>query len=225
MISEVYNMDRMAFLNMFPDKFFDLYEDDPPYFSGPEKREFYGEKVSSIGVKRLYEPTASWIVPGKEYFDLVRQKSKNYIIWGCNYFDYQFASGRIVWDKVNDSSDYSDCEIAATSLFKHVRIFRYMWNGMLQGSTQDGSKMEGNKSKNERRIHPTQKPVQLYKWQFTKFAKQGWKIGCGHVGSGSDRIAAYDLGFDFHGSEIEPIHFQNQEKRFNQYKSQLKIFV
>lgn len=222
-ISEVFNIDNRIQIKQYPDKFFDLVDDDPPYFSGPEKREFYGEKVSKIGVKRLYKPTGKWSVPDKEYFDELLRVCKYYIIWGCNYYDYNFHSGRIVWDKCNDSSDYSDCEIAATNLFDHVRIFRFMWNGMLQGSMSDGRKMEGNKSKNEKRIHPTQKPVQLYKWQFQTFTKPGWKILSPHVGSGSDRIAAYDLGLDFTGCEIDKNHFDNQEKRFNQFRSQLKL--
>jgi site-specific DNA-methyltransferase (adenine-specific) len=222
-VSEVFNICNRRPLSEYPDKYFDLVDDDPPYFSGPEKREYYGEKVSSIGVKRLYKPSGKWEVPGPEYFDQILRVSKYYIIWGCNYFKYPFHSGRIIWDKCNDSSDYSDCEIAATNLFDHVRIVRFMWNGMLQGS--DGRIMEGYKSKNEKRIHPTQKPVQIYRWQFQKYAQPGWKILSPHVGSGSDRIAAYDLGLDFTGYEVDEHHFKNQEKRFNQYKSQLKLFT
>jgi site-specific DNA-methyltransferase (adenine-specific) len=222
--SEVLNMDNRSGLSCIADQSFDLVSDDPPYFLGPEKREFYGEKVSSIGVKRLYTPTGDWQVPDASYFDEITRVGKYYVVWGCNYFDYKFHSGRIVWDKCNDSSDYSDCEIAATNLFDHVRIFRFMWNGMLQGSTEDGRKMQGNKSKNEKRIHPTQKPVQLYKWLFSRFAQPGWRILSPHVGSGSDRIAAHELGFDFTGYEIDPIHFNNQEERFQKHIKQLSLF-
>jgi site-specific DNA-methyltransferase (adenine-specific) len=125
---------------------------------------------------------------------------------------------------VNDSSDYSDCELAATNIFDSVRIFRFMWNGMLQGSNGNGSVMEGNKQKNEKRIHPTQKPVQLYRWQLKSFGEGCKTYLSTHVGSGSDRIAAYDFGLDFTGYEIDPVHYENQNNRFNQHKAQLKLF-
>lgn len=219
-----FNQDCLLGMATYPDKYFDLAIVDPPYFSGPERREFYGSKVSSIGVNRLYKKSAAWDVPGPEYFNELIRVSKNYIVWGCNYYDFQFHTGRIVWDKVNDSSDYSDCELAATNLIDHVRIFRFMWNGMLQGSLADGKVMEGNKSKNEKRIHPTQKPVQLYRWQLKKFASDGWKILDTHLGSGSSRIAAYEMGFDFTGYEIDKDYFDAQEKRFAQHTSQFKLF-
>jgi len=212
----------------FPDKFFDLAIVDPPYFSGPERRSFYGQNISSIGVKRVYKPSETWTVPGPEYFEELNRVAKNYIVWGCNYYEYQFHTGRIVWDKVNDSSDYSDCELAATNLFDHVRIFRYMWNGMMQGSMSDGRIMEGNKKKNQKRIHPTEKPIQLYRWQLIRFAKPGWKILDTHLGSGSSRLAAEELGFNFWGYELDKDHFEAQEKRFAAYSAhsaQTKLFV
>jgi site-specific DNA-methyltransferase (adenine-specific) len=225
MKSEVFNIDCMEGMKQYPDKYFDLAIVDPPYFSGPEKRQFYGSRVSSIGVSRLYAKTKTWNVPGADYFNELLRVSKNYIVWGCNYYEFQFHTGRIVWDKLNDSSDYSDCELAATNLFDHVRIFRFMWNGMLQGSVADGKIMEGNKSKNEIRIHPTQKPVQLYRWQLLRFAKAGWSILDTHLGSGSSRIAAYDLGFEFTGFEIDEHYFDAHEKRFNQHIAQLKLAI
>ena len=117
---------------------------------------------------------------------------RHYIVWGCNYFDYQFATGRIVWDKCNGNSSFSDCEIAATNLFSSVRMFRYMWSGMMQGkSITEGDTMQGNKSLNEKRIHPTQKPVALYDWIFKNYAEPGQKILDTHLGSGSSRIACF----------------------------------
>src|SRR5688572_9145216 len=168
-MTRVFNCDCLPAMKEFPDKHFDLAIVDPPYFSGPELREFFGSRVSKIGVKRIYAKSQAWEVPDYRFFDELMRVSKKYIVWGCNYFDYKFHPGRIVWDKVNDSSDYSDCELAATNVIDSVRIFRFMWNGMLQGSAANGSVMEGNKSKNEKRIHPTQKPVQLYRWQLKTF--------------------------------------------------------
>ncbi len=224
MISEVFNIDCKEYMKSIPDKHFDLSICDPPYFSGPEKRQYYGKKQSTIGVKRVsYGVTAEWSIPDEEYFNELIRISKNYILWGANYFGYRFNSGRIVWDKINDANSFSDCEIAATDLFDHVRIYRFMWNGMLQGSISDGTKMEGNKSKNEKRIHPTQKPVQLYKSLLTRYCKPGFKIFDSHLGSGSHRIAAYDLGFDFYATELDPVHYKNQEKRFHNHGQQKTI--
>ena len=93
--------DCMDYLPQFPDSFFDLAIVDPPYFSGPERREYYGRKISPIGVQRHYEPSENWEVPGPEYFRELERVSKEQIIWGCNYFDYHFPPGRIVWDKCN----------------------------------------------------------------------------------------------------------------------------
>lgn len=222
-----YNKDCMELMGKYPDKFFDLAVVDPPYFSGPEKRRFYDNKKSKINVRRVdYPVTKNWEVPSAAYFHELERVSKNYIIWGCNYFDYHFAPGRIVWDKCNGKSSFSDCEIAATNIHDSVRLFRYMWNGMLQGkSITHGHIMQGNKTMNEKRIHPTQKPVALYAWIFDKYAKPGYKILDTHLGSGSSRIAAYDAGLDFIGSEIEKIYFDGQEKRFEQHTAQMSLFL
>ena len=206
----------MDFLREQPDGSFDLAICDPPYFSGPERRMFYGSKTSGIGVRRIYAQSERWIVPGPEYFDELKRVSRKYIVWGCNYFDYVFAPGRIVWDKCNISSSFSDCELAATNLFDSVRLFPFMWNGMLQGkSADDGRTMQGNKKLNEKRIHPTQKPVALYGWLLKNFAEAGWSILDTHLGSGSSRIAAYRMGYDFTGCEIDPAYFLAQQERFN----------
>ena len=159
-LNHCYNVDCVPAMELFPDNYFDLAVVDPPYFSGPERRGFYGSKVSKIGVHRDYPVSPTWSRPGPEYFRELFRVSRHYIVWGCNYFDYKFVTGRIVWDKCNGSSSFSDCEIAATDLFSSVRLFRYMWSGMMQGkSIAEGSTMQGNKSLNEKRIHPTQKPV------------------------------------------------------------------
>ena len=127
-----YNMDCMDGMKEFPDKYFDLAIVDPPYFSGPEKRSYYGRAESTTKVKRrYYKPSDAWNVPDKAYFDELFRVSKRQIIWGCNYFDYPFGPGRIIWDKCNGGSSFSDCEIAFCSMHDSVRLFRYMWNGMM----------------------------------------------------------------------------------------------
>lgn len=214
-LSEVHHTDCLDFMRQLPADSFDLAICDPPYFSGPERRAFYGSRISSNGVRRIYHKSPAWQIPTAEYFQQLERVSRRYIIWGCNYFDHIFHSGRIVWDKCNGASSFSDCEIAATNLFSSVRLFRYMWNGMCQGlSIAEGHIQQGNKALNEVRIHPTQKPVALYGWMLMNFAKPRWKILDTHLGSGSSRIAAYRLGFDFTGCEIDPHYYQAAEERF-----------
>lgn len=224
-LNRCYNMDCMEGMAQFPDRYFELAVVDPPYFSGPERRGFYGSKKSKIGVHRDYPISPTWSIPGEEYFSELIRVSKNYIVWGCNYFEFHFPPGRIVWDKCNGASSFSDCEIAATNCHDSVRLFRFMWNGMMQGkSVVEGSVMLGDKRKNEVRIHPTQKPVALYTWIFSKYAKKGDKILDTHLGSGSSRIAAYEAGLNFIGLEIDKEYFYAGEKRFDEHINQLSIF-
>ncbi len=225
-MNEAVCIDCMEYMKNIPDNFFDLAVVDPPYFTGPEKRGYYGSKVSKIGVHRDYPLSPEWKVPDFDYFSELVRISKKYIVWGCNYYNVVFSPGRIVWDKCNPGSSFSDCEIAATNCHDSVRLFRYMWNGMMQGkSIADGHIQQGNKHKNEQRIHPTQKPVALYAWIFSKYAKPGYKIIDTHLGSGSSRIAAYDAGLDFVGCEIDKTYFDLQEQRFQAHISQQSLFV
>ena len=221
-----YQMDCMDGMKRYPDKYFDLAVVDPPYFSGPERRAYYGASKSATGVARHYYPvTEHWKVPGSDYFQELYRVSKKFIIWGCNYYDEQFPPGRIVWDKCNGDSTFSDCELAATNCHDSVRLFRYMWNGMMQGkSITEGYIAQGNKKKNEVRIHPTQKPTDLYRWIFMKYTKMGDKILDTHLGSGTSRRAAYDFGLDFVGFEIEKTYFDLQEKVFQEYTAQVRLF-
>ena len=221
-----YNVDCMEYMRSLPDKAFDIAVVDPPYFSGPERRGYYGSKKSKIGVHRDYPVSPDWEVPGFDYFAELVRVSKKYIAWGCNYFDVVFSHGRIVWDKCNGESSFSDCEIAATNCHESVRLFRYMWNGMMQGkSISEGHIMQGNKKLNEARIHPTQKPVALYTWIFSRYSKPGDKILDTHLGSGSSRIAAYNAGLDFVGCEKDQHYFKAQEERYQAHIAQMSLFA
>lgn len=155
--------------------------------------------------------------PNEEYFRELERVSKHRIIWGGNYFlDYLgSASCMIVWDKGRRGLDQADCELAWTDMKGQSRVFNFKWNGMLQ---------EDMKHK-EKRIHATQKPVALYTWLFKRYAKRGDRILDTHLGSGSSRIAAYDLGLDFVGCEIDPTYFKLQEERFNEYAAQQSLFI
>ena len=207
--------DCMETLQKLPTQSYDLAIVDPPYYSGPERRQYYGKPVSSSGViRRNYPVSDKWKVPDDEYFRELERVARYYIVWGCNYYDYKFHSGRIIWDKCNATSSFSDAEIAATNLFDHIRLFPFMWNGMLQGKNiYEGRTMQGNKKKNEIRIHPTQKPVALYEWMLTNYAKEGWRILDTHLGSGSIAIACHDLGFSLLGIEIDKQYYDGARKR------------
>lgn len=227
-----FNMDCMEYMRTLPDKVFDLAIVDPPYGIGEDggkNRSGYVKQkngtllqVKDGGYKKKFWDKHT---PGPEFFCELFRVSKNQIIWGANYFELPPA-GAIFWDKVNDGSDQSDGEIAFCSLTKRVDIFRYMWRGMMQGkSITDGATQQGNKSKNEVRIHPTQKPVALYTWLLQQYAKPGDKILDTHLGSGSSRIAAYDLGFDFVGCEIDVDYFKAEEVRFYRHTAQENLFI
>lgn len=221
----LYNADCMDVMREMPDKAFDLAIVDPPYFDGPDKLGYYGTSVSSIGVKRSPYQSKHWSVPGEDYFRELMRVSVRQIIWGCNYFQYPFGSGRIIWDKVNGNNSFSDCEIAYCSSINTVRMFRFMWRGMCQGkSINEGHIQLGNKLLNEKRIHPTQKPVALYKWLLGNYAKPGYKILDTHLGSGSICIACDDLGFDMTGIELDQDYYQAAKKRIINHQAQQKLF-
>jgi site-specific DNA-methyltransferase (adenine-specific) len=230
------NMDCMEYMATLPDKAFELAIVDPPWGQGIAKRKFYGKNIANskhsitgkieLVQRREYKPS-NWDNqrPPKKYFNELFRVSKNQIIWGINYLvDLIPAgySGRIVWDKINYENDFSDCELALTTLHKSVRLFRYMWNGMMQGkSIEHGDIQQGNKKLNEIRIHHTQKPVALYQWLLKNYAKQGDKILDTHGGSCSSAIACDIMGFDAVICEIDKDYYEAALERFNRHKRQL----
>lgn len=223
---KITNECNMELMKRYPDKYFDIGIVDPPYFSGPEKGKYYGNEVNKLNIKRIdYKPLLnSWEIPTEQYFKELFRVSKNQIIWGCNYYAKHIpAVGRIVWDKVNGESTFSDAEMASCSMHDSVRLFKFMWNGMLQGSGFDG-KMNGDKSNNQKKIHPTQKPIELYKWLLNKYAKPNDKILDTHLGSGSIAIACHDYGFDLTACELDKDYFEAAMKRLEEHQSQLSIF-
>lgn len=217
-ISEVHNIDCMKYMKGIPDKFFDLAIVDPPY--GLDKKSTHGRgKLKGRCLNR--GNIQKWdIRPGPEYFTELFRVSKNQIIWGGNYFNLPPTRCFICWDKVQVWENFSQCEMAWTSFnkpAKHVTI------------SVTGGKADIDK------IHPTQKPISLYQYILNQFANSSDKILDTHLGSGSSRIAAYKMGFDFYACEIDKEYFDAQEKRFkrgclNEFESngevikQLSIF-
>ena len=236
-ISETWLGDNLQYMSKFPDKFFDLACADPNYGIGEDGRKTRSRTFRKDGTARLsidsrngkkalifneYTPK-NWDnnSPDEKYFIELARVSKNQIIFGANHFISKIpfdSSCWIVWDKINGGNDFADCEMAWTSFKSAARLFRFMWNGMLRGSEESGELMEGNTAKRGKRIHPTEKPIALYKWILNNYAKKGDKILDPNLGSQSSRIAAYDLGFDFYGAELDLDYFTDGNARFEKHK-------
>ena len=222
-ITEARLMDCMEYMAGFQDGYFDLAVVDPPYGIGEDggksqSRRISSEKWKSPG-KSNYK-VGGWDKepPNEKYFFELQRVSKNLIIWGANHFISHVAINSpawIVWDKKDgkDASDFSDCELALTTFKVGVRMFKMHWTGW------------GAINARESRIHPTQKPIALYKWIFQNYAKPDWRILDTHLGSGSSRIAAYDMGLDFYSCELDPDYFAAQEKRFSDHISKPQLFA
>jgi site-specific DNA-methyltransferase (adenine-specific) len=205
-------------MKQIPDKYFELAIVDPPYGIGENgsRNKTRGKLAVAKDYKAFYGDDLK--PPDKEYFGELKRVSKNQIVWGANHFISNIpynSSCWIVWDKNNGNNDFADCELAWTSFHSAVRRFLYTWNGMLQG----------NMKSKEIRIHPTQKPVALYKWILNNYATKGDKILDTHVGSGSSIIACYELGFDYVGYEIDTDYFNVAKKRIETVKTQGRLFM
>ena len=210
-----YNMDCMDGMKEFPDKYFDLAIVDPPY--GGVTQGGYMSNTSSVLAKNKEYHTSLWSMkaPTLEYFKELFRVSSEQIIWGGNYFVDNLKPSQcwIVWDKDNGENHYADCELAWTSFNSAVRKIKFKWQGMLQG----------NMKLKETRIHPTQKPVALYKWILSNYAKEGDKILDTHVGSASSLIACRDMGFDYVGFEIDKEYYDMACKRIEEEFAQLRF--
>lgn len=221
MISEVKNIDCLSGMKQFPDKFFQLAISDPPYGIGASNYIRGGTQHGNSKAKCKTYTKKDWDnqTPTKEYFNELFRVSQNQIIFGANHFIESIpfnSSCWLVWDKDNgEGSAYADCELAWTSFKTAVRRFKWRWAGMLQQNMGERKQI---------RIHPTEKPIQLYRWILQKYGKLGDKILDSHLGSGSSRRAAHIENFDFWGFEIDEEYFLNQEKAFNILKSQTTLF-
>lgn len=216
-------MDCMEGMKQFPDKFFDLAIVDPPYGIGCMSMNYTTSGAvrthgHSAATRRDYRKQSEWdVAPTAEYFLELMRVSRNQIIWGGNYFADKLPTSKsfIVWDKrVNNAmvNDFSDCEMAWCSTGV-ARIFRYVWNGMIQGDMKN----------KEERFHPTQKPTALYKWLLQNYAKPGDKILDTHVGSASSLIACRQMGFEYWGFELDADYYKAASERLNAAKAQVTM--
>jgi len=190
------NCDCMALMADAPENQWQLSLVDPPYG--------LGEKLTRGGGQHLkfknHKEIENWdVLPTKEYFDELKRVSVNQIIWGGNYFNLPPCRGFIVWDKQQSVPNFSACEFAWSSIDCVSKIFRYRQTGFC----------------GEIKIHPTQKPVDLYKFLIRSFAKTGDRILDTHLGSGSSAIAAHYAGYDFVGCELDEDYYKAACKRFD----------
>ena len=203
------NMELMA---RYPDNYFELAIVDPPY--GID----WMKQIENPNIKANWKKynKKEWdnSIPTKKYFIELSRVSKNQIIWGGNYMTEYLepSKGWIVWNKKADIKEYlSMAELAWSSFDKKCNMFDYLWAGF-------------KKKHQVERIHPTQKPVDLYKWILEHYAKQGDKILDTHLGSGSIAIACHDYGFDLTACELDKEYFDKAMERINNHTAQQKLF-
>ena len=199
----IYNCDCMELLKQTPDNYYSLALVDPPYGLGNRLVDGGGTRKAKFD-----KDSVKWdVLPTKEYFIELMRVSENQIIWGSNYFDLPPTRCNIIWDKMQEFTG-SDFELAWTSFDKASKAFR----------------MSRVEAYSQGKIHPTQKPVALYKWLLDKYAKQGDKILDTHLGSGSIAIACHDYGFELTACELDKEYFDKAMERINNHMAQTKLF-
>jgi len=203
----LFNIDCMLFMKEIPDNYYELAIVDPPYGIGFGKFNRTNKDSSGKTYKANKYKNSNWdnAIPDERYFKELMRVSQNQIIWGGNYFPVLWGYGGkcfLFWHKANPVPNFSDGELAWTSFNKVARQIDLRYYGNLEGKTSASKK-----------YHPTQKPIQLYKWLFTNYAKKGDKIFDSHGGSFSSACACLDMGFEFDGCEIDKEYFNNAVNR------------
>lgn len=203
------NEDCMDLMARYPDRHFDLAIVDPPYGIGEDKlhskRRLNGAGKLKNRAINLFNTEWDYSIPDDSYFKELFRISKNQIIWGGNYFNLPPARCIICWDKCQPWDNFSSWEMGWTSFDKPANIFHF--------DNRIGGK-----------IHPTQKPVALYEWLLSKYAKNGDIILDTHCGSASSLIACENLDFEYVACEKDPDYYQESLKRLRQHTAQKKLF-
>jgi len=204
--SEVFLMDCMEGMKQYPDKYWDLAVVDPPFGIGAENHAGNVKNGWTQWEKKKWDKN----IPESEYFIELLRVSKNQIVWGGNYMTDYLPPKMcwLVWDKGQRDFSLADGEMAWTSFDKAMRI----------------KTIHRATANQESKIHPTQKPVQLYDWLFNQFASEGQKILDTHLGSQSSRISANKNKLHFTGFELDPDYFRDGNKRYEDFVSQLTLF-
>lgn len=198
--------DCMEMMAEFPDKHFELAIVDPPYGIGMS-----GGNVGYKGFNDLERKNWDNEKPLPEYWKELSRVSIQQIVWGGNYFGLPPTRCFLIWDKGEGfkGRTYAEAELAWTSFDKNVRIFKHdpLCNGDYHG-----------------KIHPTQKPVKLYKWLLENYAQPGDKILDTHCGSGSIAIACHYLGYDLTACELDSDYYKAAMKRIKEETKQISMF-
>ena len=202
---KITNEDNMKLMARYEDNYFELAIVDPPYGIGEGKKTVRTRKKH---VNRVVHDNKEWDsnIPTKEYFAELKRVSKNQVIWGANYMVEHLppSMGWVFWEK-KIGGDFSDGELAYTSFKRALKMFT-KWSG------------------GANKIHPTQKPIQLYEWLLMNYAKEGDKILDTHLGSGSIAIACHNLGFNLTACELDKDYYNSAMKRLEQHKQQIRMF-
>ena len=225
------NEDNMELMARYPDKYFDLAIVDPPYGIGASKQNVSSSKMKgrkNSVIKRSNLKSKEWDneIPNKEYFDELFRVSKNQIIWGGNYFPLPLINSWIVWNKLQVLETRSDGEMAWTSFKKPLKIVPLLQDGFKRGQNVGYNQpvIYNEPFSGKQTIHPTQKPIALYKWLLDKYANPGDKILDTHLGSGSIAIACHDYKFDLTACELDKEYFDKAMERINNHTAQQKLF-
>jgi site-specific DNA-methyltransferase (adenine-specific) len=211
---ELHNIDCLPFMKQCEDNQFDLAIVDPPYGIGIDKA--MNANKGKQGFKQYKATDWDSNTPTQEYFNELFRISKNQIIWGANYMIDKIkkpSQGWLIWNKVQRDFTMSDAEIAWSSFDRTIRCFDLSRGGAMGCNNKTGGK-----------LHPTQKPVKLYKWILSNYAKEGDKILDTHLGSGSIAVACDDLGFDLTAFEIDKDYFNKANKRIDNARRQQTLF-
>ena len=209
------NEDNMQLMARYEDNYFDLAIVDPPYGISYAR----GKNGWGVNKNRPKLDDVKWDkkTPNKEYFIELQRVSKNQIICGGNYFTDKIPVSKcwIVWNKINNTDNksvFADAELLWTSFKKVVKMYTLRTMGFISDT------------KDNKRIHPTQKPTELYEWLLINYAKEGDKILDTHLGSGSIAIACHNLGYDLTACELDKEYYNAAIKRINEHKQQLRMF-
>ena len=203
---ELFNIDCMEYMKTLPDKAFDLAIVDPEYGIDAANMQM-GKGKNKKWTKKDWDKST----PDESYFIELFRVSERQVVFGGNYFDLPKTGGWIFWDKFREKDvSFSDGELAWTNFLPTLKKIVVRYDGFI-GS--DGDK-----------IHPTQKPIKLYKKILTKYASVGQKILDTHLGSGSSAIAAHQMDFDFVGCELDKDYYEAACKRFKEQTAQTKLF-
>lgn len=208
------NEDNMELMKRYPDNYFDLAIVDPPYGIDADVKNNTNKmqtKKSATKSKKYGSQLWDSDIPTDEYFEELKRVYKKQIIWGANYFG--LVGGMIYWHKNVTMPTYSTGELGWVSWMNKLDFVDITWHGMIQHDM----------SNKEIRIHPTQKPVALYKWLLDKYAKQGDKILDTHFGSGSIAIACHDYGFELTACELDKEYYDKSIQRIKNHTNQLKL--